>query len=1162
MTPEQIAARLTATPELAGAIERAGQDDPVAIAAMPATHAILLAALVERRPRPYLLLVADENRAEELAREFELWAGGLEVLAFPAPDHLMHAQVSTDHEILAARSRVLKRLTLAGAAPSAEGFVVIASARALLPKLCPAREFAERLLALAPGMVLPPAQLAQRLLDLGYRRSPLVEEPGEFVRRGGLVDFYPSDSPRPIRVDFFDDEIESLRQFQVSDQRSGTELESWEVGSATEHPVWRGPQVAAALGKLDVESLRRADQDRLQRQMALLAEGSYFDAAPFLLASGQGESSSLLDFAGPARLVVEDPDAVAWALREQSGAEDRLREQLLADHQLPVGIGTPLNDPAPLLAELANAHLTLLQSRSGPDTGEVSATEAFTSPESYGGRLLHMANELAESGMATILASYQGDRLVELLTEHGVWATPLAEAGGQLGPGDVVVVRASLMRGWRHRGLGLQLLTDAEIFGRMRRRAAPAAKPAVDEEFLLELAAGDYVVHVEHGIGRYRGVVRLADAAGDREYLQIEYARDGKLYVPVDQLGRVQRFVGAGEATPKLSRLGTKDWTRAKRKASGAAREIAAELLEIYATRESGPGHSFGPDSDWQLAMEQAFPFVETPDQLTAIEQVKADMESDRPMDRLICGDVGFGKTEVAVRAAFKAAQEGKQVAILVPTTILAQQHHDTFRRRLGSYPLSVALLSRFQSAARQKKIVAELESGGVDIVIGTHRLLSRDIAFADLGLVVVDEEQRFGVAQKERLKKLRAEVDVLTLTATPIPRTLHMALTEVRDISVIESPPHDRRPVKSYVTAYDADVVREAIESELARGGQVFFVHNRVNSIYGAAARIAKACPRARVAVAHGQMPSSALERVMVEFAGGQHDVLVCTAIIENGVDLPNVNTLVVDECWMFGLAQLYQLRGRVGRSATQAYAYFLYSREDRLTEAAQKRLQAVLEANDLGAGLRLAMRDLQIRGAGDMLGANQSGFANTVGLYMYLQMVRDAVREAKGAGPAEDGRRTLTPVDLPLSAYIPDEYTGTYAAKLREYQRLVRADSVDAVEAVAAGLRDRFGEFPDPVANLIYVAKVRAHATELGIDSIATAGADLVMRLDPDRFVDRGNLRLRLGPETRLGQLGITWPDFERDPDWRRRLLAYFESSRPAAGARAARARAGTAG
>ena len=1161
MRPERIAAQLAATPEFAAAIDRAQGPGPATIVAMPATHAVLLAEAVERSARPHLLLVPDENRAEEILRELELWAGRLDVLPFPAPDHLVHAQASTDHAILAARSRTLKRLSLAAANPSRrDGFLVVASARALLPKLCPAAEFGERLLALAPGQELPPARLGQRLLELGYRRSPLVEEPGEFVQRGGLLDFFPADSQLPIRVDFFDDEIESLRHFEVTDQRSGAWLEKWEVASATEHPVWRGPQAAAALERLELSGLRRADQDRLQRQMALLAEGAFFDAAPFLLASGSGDCSSLLDFAESARLVVEDPDAIGWALREHAGAEGRLRAQLLVDRQLPPGIGNPLNELDPMLEAVAAADLTLLQSGSGPGGDEVVATSAMSSPESYGGRLLHMANELAESGMATILASYQGDRLVELLTEHGVWATPLAESSGPLGPGDVVVVRASLMRGWRHRELGLQLLTDAEIFGRTRRRAAPVTKPAVDDEFLLDLAEGDYVVHVEHGIGQYRGVVRLADAAGDREYLQIVYAQDSKLYVPVDQLGRIQRYVGAGEAKPKLSRLGTKDWSRAKRKAAGAAREIAGELLEIYAAREGGPGHSFGPDSDWQMAMEQEFPFVETPDQLTAIEQVKADMESGRPMDRLICGDVGFGKTEVAVRAAFKAAQEGKQVAVLVPTTILAQQHFDTFSDRLGSYPLRLAQLSRFQTTTRQKKTVADLESGRVDIVIGTHRLLSRDIAFSDLGLVIVDEEQRFGVAQKERLKKLRAEVDVLTLTATPIPRTLHMALTEVRDISIIESPPHDRRPVKSYVTGFDEDVVREAIESELARGGQVFFVHNRVNSIFGAAAKIGRICPRARVAVAHGQLPSSALERVMVEFASGQHDVLVCTAIIENGVDLPNVNTLVVDECWMFGLAQLYQLRGRVGRSATQAYAYFLYTREDRLTEAAQQRLQAVLEANDLGAGLRLAMRDLQIRGAGDMLGANQSGFANSVGLYMYLQMVREAVREAKGSQPQDSPRRTLTPVDLPLSAYIPDEYTGTYAAKLREYQRLVRAETVSAVEAVAAGLRDRFGEFPEPVSNLLYVATVRAHATALRIDSIATAGSDLVMRLDPDRYVDRGDLRRRLGPEARIGQMGITWPRFEEFPDWRQRLLAYFESSGGERIRRSARARAGS--
>ncbi len=1144
MRAERIADLLAGRDEFAAAITSALEPGQKTICCMRPTGAIVIAKLLAQAKIPLLLLVSDENRAEELVRELELWAPRLDVLHFPAADHYLNAQSGIDHAILANRSEVLKKLTLARLNQTqSNGFLVIASARAIAPKLCPVEEFTERLLGLAPGMRIEPQLLAERLQELGYRRSPLVEEPGEFVQRGGLVDFFPPEARQPIRVDFFDDEIESLRHFAVGSQRSEDHLESWEVGSATEYAVWSSPEAAARLSQLDASGLRRADQDRFAREIALLEHRAYFDAAPFLLGSTLPRSSCLLDYAAGLSMAIEEPDMVRWSLAEYCGTEARLRAEMVADRQLPAGLGSPLFDSEWLSDRFAEAELTITQSPPGPNAPVVTAASEMSAPDSYGGRLLHMAHELSQSGMATILASYQGDRLFELLIEHGVWAKRLADATMPLRAGDVVVVRASLVNGWRHRSLNLQLLTDSEIFGRQRRQKQATFQPHADEDFLLDLSPGELVVHVEQGIGRYQGVVRLADAAGDREYLQIIYAQDAKLYVPVEQMGRIQRYVAAGEATPKLSRLGTADWNRAKAKATKAARDIAGELLEIYAARETSTGHRFGPDSDWQVAMEQAFPFVETPDQLSAIEAVKADMEADRPMDRLICGDVGFGKTEVAVRASFKAAHEGKQVAVLVPTTILAQQHFDTFGDRLQQFPMRVAMLSRFQTPAEQKRVVSELAAGSVDVVIGTHRLLSRDIKFADLGLVVIDEEQRFGVSQKEKLKQLRAEVDILTLTATPIPRTLHMALTEVRDISVIESPPHNRRPVKSYVTGYSEVVVREAIESELARGGQVFFVHNRVNSIHGAAARVRKIFPAARVAVAHGQMPVNALESTMVEFASGQSDVLVCTAIIENGVDLPNVNTLIVDECWMFGLAQLYQLRGRVGRSATQAYAYFLYSREDRLTESAQHRLQAVLEANDLGAGLRLAMRDLQIRGAGDMLGANQSGFANSVGLYMYLQMVRDAVRESKKDGSVPERKQPITPVDLPLAAYIPDEYAGTYAAKLREYQRLVRAISVSDVEAVADGLRERFGEFPEAVANLVYVARVRARATALGIDSIATTGGDLSIRIDGQFAVDRNDLRRTLGWDARVGQMGIVWPDFESAPDWRDKLLACME-------------------
>ncbi len=1144
MRAERITDLVARSEEFAATVEHALSNERAHIVCMRPTSAIVLSQIVSRSRRPILVVVSDENRSEELQREFEMWAPDLEVLRFPAADHFLHSQSSTDHEILADRSRVLKRLTLARINPGrGKPFLVIASAQAILPKLCEAGEFADHLLALAPGLTIDPGELADRLQGLGYRRSPLVEEPGDFVQRGGLVDFFPADAPRPVRVDFFDDEIESLRHFSVDSQRSGTWLDSWEVGAATEYAVWHGPQAARDLAELDLGELRRADQDRLSRQLALLEGSGFFDAAPFLLSATLKDPGMLTDYAEGLPIAVEEPDLVRWSLAEYAGAEERLRGQLIADRQLPPAIGSPLLPLDRVNEKLAAAELVITQSASSALAGEVSAAGLMSAPPSYAGRLLHMASELANSGLATVLASYQGDRLVELLSEHGVWARRLADASMPLRPGDVVVARASLARGWRHSGLNLQLLTDSEIFGRTHRHRTPVFQAHPDDDFLLDLEPGDHVVHVEHGIGEYQGVVRLSDSAGAREYLQIVYAKESKLYVPVDQMGRVQRYMATGEGKPKLSRLGTQDWSRAKRKAQSAARDIAGELLEIYSTREAANGHRFQPDSDWQLGMEQAFAFVETPDQVSAIEAVKADMESDRPMDRLICGDVGFGKTEVAVRAAFKAAQEGKQVAVLVPTTILAQQHFDTFTDRIADYPLRLAMLSRFQSAKEQRATLKDLIGGQVDVIIGTHRLLSKDVAFADLGLVVVDEEQRFGVSQKEKLKKLRAEVDILTLTATPIPRTLHMALTEVRDISLIETPPHNRRPILSYVTAYDDDVIREAIESELGRGGQVFFVHNRINSIHGAAARVSKLCPSARVAVAHGRMPAAALESVMVEFAAGRHDVLVCTAIIENGVDLPNVNTLVVDECWMFGLAQLYQLRGRVGRSATQAYAYFLYRRADRLTERAQQRLEAILEANDLGAGLRLAMRDLQIRGAGDMLGASQSGFANSVGLYMYLQMVADAVRESKQGAPATDAKPKVTPVDLPIDAYIPDQYAGTYAAKLREYQRLVQAFKVGEVEAVAEGLRERFGEFPEPVANLVFAARVRARASAIGIESISTAGGDLLMRIPPDFDVDRAGLRRTLGWDARVGAMGIIWPGFEGEPSWREMLLACLE-------------------
>ncbi len=995
---------------------------------------------------------------------------------------------------------------------------------------------------------MSPEKLARRLAGLGYRRNPLVESPGEFAGRGGIVDFFPPDNDLPVRIDFFGDEIESLRFFDPESQRSGDACPEILLSSASEVPVWLGHDVAGALRSLDLAGLRPEDRETWVRHMDNLENNIYFDSAAFYTMSTMKDAVTLLDYSPDALVAIDEFDAVRWAIAESDRAAAEHRQRQIAAGELPAEIGSPVFAAEDLTDALASAELRLSHAEHPQDSGRGArrlAVAGFGQASSYAGRLAVLLSDLEDSRAArktTILASYQGRRLCDLLNERGLGAAMLEDVD-DLPAGAVVVVRRALAEGWVLDDPNLQLLADAEIFGRSRVRPGSRKRQAADRTFLSDLKPADYVVHVDHGIGQFEGIVRASEIGGEREYLLLRYARDDKLYVPIDQLGRVQRYLAMGEFSPRLSRLGGAGWEKAKQKARGSARDIAGELLEIYAAREVATGHKFAPDDPWQRDMEEKFPYIETPDQEQAIDDVKADMESEQPMDRLVCGDVGYGKTEVAIRAAFKAAMDGKQVAMLVPTTILAQQHLDTFNQRMGEYPVKIDILSRFRSPAEQAETVRRVADGAIDIIIGTHRLIQRDITFANLGLLIIDEEQRFGVADKERLKKLRKEVDVLTLTATPIPRTLHMALVGVRGISVMESPPPDRQAVKTYVTGYDDQIVRRAILAEQDREGQVYFVHNRVQTIDATAARLRRLIPDATFAVAHGRMPSAELERAMVEFAAGKADVLVCTAIIENGMDLPNVNTLITDECWMFGLAQLYQLRGRVGRSANQAYAYFLYSPERRLTEEAQKRLQAIMEASELGAGFRLAMRDLEIRGAGDLLGADQHGFANAVGFDLYCRMLADAVRERKGEEPEEEPAK-LAQIGLPLDAYLPDDYIGGYETKIREYKRLARVVSVNEAEAAIASLRDRFGEFPDAVANLAYVVRLRAKATTLGIDSITSYGGELLIRLPKELPVRRRAIRDTVGKGMRVGRNGLLWSDFQNDSDWQGKISALLDA------------------
>ncbi|MGC8874884.1 MAG: transcription-repair coupling factor, partial [Chloroflexia bacterium] len=704
--------------------------------------------------------------------------------------------------------------------------------------------------------------------------------------------------------------------------------------------------------------------------------------------------------------------------------------------------------------------------------------------------------EQRRAGGRVIVVSHQASRLTELLREQGIGPLPGAL---DLHPGRLPT------GGWACPPIGLALWTDTEILG----WAPPRRRPLVRrprrelfrEDFLQRLQVGDYVVHEEHGFAVYEGLVRLTLADGvEREYLLLRYAGSDRLYVPVDQVDRVRRYVGSGDAPPALHHLGTGEWERTKARVRQAVRDLAKELLELYAAREVVPGFAFSPDTPWQAELEAAFPYLETEGQLRAVAEVKRDMERPRPMDRLVCGDVGYGKTEVALRAAFKAVMDGKQVAVLVPTTVLAQQHYRTFRERLEPFPVVVEMLSRFRRPAEQRRIVERVARGEVDILIGTHRILSRDVTFKDLGLVIVDEEQRFGVRHKEHLKRLRREVDVLTLTATPIPRTLHMSLTGLRDLSVIETPPEERVPIRTYVLPYNEKVIRSAILRELERGGQVYFVHNRVQTIYRVARDLQRLVPEARFGVAHGQMPEAELERVMLDFVEGRYDVLVCTTIIESGLDIPNANTILIDNAIFLGLAQLYQLRGRVGRGPVRAYAYFLYHPGKEMGEAAQKRLQAILEATDLGAGFQIAMRDLEIRGAGNLLGAEQSGHIAAVGFDLYTRLLAQAVEELRAGRPlpvplqetAHEELRGPAPVtlDLPLEAYLPADYVPEPEVRLHVYRRMADVRTTRQVQEMARELRDRFGEPPPPTQALLELLRLKVLALRAGAVEVRAEG------------------------------------------------------------------------
>ncbi len=1075
-------------------------------AVLDAAKPYVIAAIYRKLQIPVLLVTARPENAKKLYEQLSNWSKSDRLYLLPDPDALPYQRVASDAATGMERIQVLSALaSVAGNSPAP---LVVASAFALMQKTTSYKDFSAGCHTIKPGMESEPFRLLSRWEAIGYRNESTVEVPGSMSHRGGIIDIFPPTSHLPARLEFFGNTIDSIRLFDPSNQRSLTAVSELAICPATGLSSMVDMEQAA--NSIDLSGCNTDARQQFQHDMAMLANrqrpGNMQFYAPLF-----NKDSILSYLSRDALLVLDEPGNIKLAMDGLDAEARELRADRIEQGELPVNFPVPYFTWKELEPEIkGRQHLTLTWDTA---SHEQQHKLNFNAAPAYGGQVasfIKKAKQLLGQKHRLILISRQAARLSELLDEEDIIAPPLDRIEQIPPPGSLTLLQGSLAEGWTM-NKDVHLFTDTEIFGFAKQQRMLKRRPVPRHKLYADMAPGDYVVHVEHGIGRFAGVTTMGSGNTRKEYLVLLYAGSDKLYVPSDQIDRVNRYIGAGDLPPSLSRLGTQEWNRTKQKVKESVETIARELLDLYAAREVSPGFGFGRDTVWQQELELSFPYVETPDQIEVQQQVKEDMEKDKPMDRLVCGDVGYGKTEIAIRAAFKAVMDSKQVAVLVPTTVLAQQHFSTFSERLSAFPVKVEVLSRFRTPKEQQAVLDGLAEGTVDICIGTHRLLQKDVVFKNLGLLIIDEEQRFGVAHKEYLKKMRREVDVLTLSATPIPRTLHMSLVGIRDMSTMETPPEERLPIKTYVAEYDERLVREAILREMERNGQVFFVHNRVQGIDWVAGRLQLLVPEARVAIAHGQMSEAELEAVMTDFAAGKTDILVCTTIIESGLDMPNVNTLIVNRADRFGLTQLYQLRGRVGRGANLAYAYFLYEKGKRLTPTAEKRLKTIFEATELGAGFGIAMKDLEIRGAGNLLGLKQSGHISAVGFSLYCRMLADAVenQKAKRAGEAAVPSRLPPPsIDLPLAAYIPDEYVADLNTRLELYQSLANLETVAQVEALAGEFSDRFGAMPPEVENLLYALRIKIQAAKAGIESISTHDGQIIVKRFQGLQFDRQKL------------------------------------------------------
>ncbi len=1108
----------------------------------------VIAALAAQHSGPVLILTATPTSSADLADALPLWMDAADhsrLMQFPARETAPYERQRPAPDLIEARLAAVEALR--GGAP-----IVVADADGAAQRTV---SVASAPLTVNQGGTLRLDDLVRSLDSNGYGRARVVVEPAAFAVRGGIVDLWPPADDAPIRVELFGDDIESIRRFDPHSQRSTETIESFALRSAREwsRSAESQPLLDRLLESVDAcsisdpaESEQSADAAALALDLELLRSGGETSRPDFWTAFLA--PSTIFDHLPPnALIIIDEAHDVSARIEERDQRAVRAREELERGGRIPADLPHPSLTCEELQSQLDHAPQEV---RSLSRLAGGAQRLPFRSTPRLAGKLTQLFESLreAQGKGSTVLVSLQEARLSELMTDLGL---PLArlDPGSAPDPSAISIGRAAIAEGWQlddpqSGERVITLISDTEIFGferQRRRRPLRTRQVAEFDSHLLEtLKQGDYIVHVDSGIGRFEGVVQQRIGGREGEYIDIRFAQGDRLLVPTDKLDRVQPYVGPSDAPPTLTRLGTGQWQRAKARVRGAVADIADELLELHASRETQPGIPIEPDTPWQIELEASFPFVETLDQHRAIEDVRRDQEAAKPMDRLIVGDVGYGKTEVAIRAGFKAVMSGHQVAVLVPTTVLAQQHFDTFRQRLAAMQVRVDMLSRLRTVHEQQLTVDGLKVGAVDIVIGTHRLLQQDIGFKSLGLLVIDEEQRFGVEHKERLKKLRREVDVLTLSATPIPRSLHQAVTGIRDMSTIATPPEERLPITTYVMERDDSVIREAILRELDRGGQVYFLHNEVRTIDREALALQRLVPEASILVAHGQMPANLLRRHMEQFTNAEADVLVCSTIIESGVDIPRVNTIIIDRAERLGLAQMYQLRGRVGRSSVRAYAYLMTEPYRSLSEVAQRRLATIMEADDLGAGFQIALKDLEIRGAGNLLGAQQSGHIGAVGFTLFTQLLGEAVERARsrrsGQLTVSTQQGTRVSVDLAVPSFLPESYVDDTGLRMSLYQRLAAAASPQTVEELGRELQDRFGALPLPARNLLGALKLKVLASRIGAESIQSQGDRVVIRLAPGLRFSDAQRRIPVPRQIEIGptQLRFTPPRRLAESDW----------------------------